>query len=337
VSAKPKLDAPDAEARAAFQSADVVVATPRAALDLFNGERLRLDRLRAIVVDEADELLAPGCVDTPPIRPHTACLLCSRKAHRTFLHTHSHIHRFAEDVRALITAAAGGDGTGPYGQAVQVVFAAATMGRAEWDGRIRGAFRGPLERIASPGLHRAAPGVTQRVVPITGEEARMAALLEALGAEGDESTATAPGLPALIFTSSTQEADSLAARLIEAGLPVAAFHGRVSGARGELLDELQAGLLAALVVTDVAARGLDLPQVRHVVNWRPAPSAALHLHRVGRTGRAGAPGACAATTLFDADDAEDAAAPTAPMLAAAAAGGWEALGELLDTRRAATE
>jgi hypothetical protein len=61
VSAKPKLDAPDAEARAAFQSADVVVATPRAALDLFNGERLRLDRLRAIVVDEADEMLAPGC------------------------------------------------------------------------------------------------------------------------------------------------------------------------------------------------------------------------------------------------------------------------------------
>jgi superfamily II DNA/RNA helicase len=140
-----------------------------------------------------------------------------------------------------------------------------------------------------------------------------------------------------VFTSSTQEADALAARLIEAGLPVAAFHGRVSGARGELLDELQAGLLAALVVTDVAARGLDLPQVRHVVNWRPAPSAALHLHRVGRTGRAGAPGACAATTLFDASDAEDAASPTAPMLAAAAAGGWEALGELLDTRRAATD
>jgi superfamily II DNA/RNA helicase len=93
-------------------------------------------------------------------------------------------------------------------------------------------------------------------------------------------------------------------------------------------------MLAALVVTDVAARGLDLPQVRHVVQWRPAPSATLHLHRVGRTGRAGAPGPCAATTLFDAQDAADAAAATAPMLAAAAADGWAALGELLDTRRA---
>ncbi len=236
-------------------------------------------------------------------------------------------------MRALLTAAAGGDGTGCAGQAVQVVFAAATMGRAEWDGRIRAAFRGPLERLATAGLHHAAPGVTQRVVRVAGAEARLAALLAALSEEGD-GAALAPGLPALVFTSSPEEADAVSALLVESGLPAAPFHGRVRGARGELLDDLQAGLLAALVVTDVAARGLDLPQVRHVVQWRPAASAALHLHRVGRTGRAGAPGACAATTLFDADDAEDAGAATAPMLAQAAEQGWAQLGELLDTRRA---
>jgi hypothetical protein len=89
VSAKPKLDAPDAEARAAFQSADVVVATPRAALDLFNGERLRLDRLRAIVVDEADELLAPGCVDTPPDTPQHRLHCAHAKRIALFLRTDS--------------------------------------------------------------------------------------------------------------------------------------------------------------------------------------------------------------------------------------------------------
>ena len=298
-----KITAPDAEARAAFQSADVVVATPRAVLDLVRADRVRLDRLRAVVIDEADELLASG---------------------------------FEEDVRALLLAAAGVAGIGQSGQPVQVVFAAATMARADWDTKLRAAFRGQMERLASAGLHRSAPGVTQRVMRVRGDSERMSALLETLVAEGDDEGGIAPGLPALVFTNSTEEADALTERLVAAGLPAAAFHGRVKGARGELLDELQAGELAVLVATDFAARGLDLPQVRHVVQWRPAASPALHLHRIGRTGRASATGPCAATTLFDPDDPADAASAMAPVLAAAEQQGWEVMGELLDTRRKAS-
>jgi superfamily II DNA/RNA helicase len=210
------------------------------------------------------------------------------------------------------------------------------MARADWDTKLRAAFRGPMERLASAGLHRSAPGVTQRVVRVRGDEARMSALLETLVMEGDDEGGVAPGMPALVFTGSTEEADALTDSLVAAGLPAAAFHGKVKGTRGELLDELQAGELAVLVVTDFAARGLDLPQVRHVVQWRPAASPALHLHRIGRTGRASATGPCAATTLFDPEDAADAATAMASVLAAAEAQGWDSVGELLDTRRKAS-
>lgn len=118
-----------------------------------------------------------------------------------------------------------------------------------------------------------------------------------------------------------------------AGLPVAAYHGKVQGHRGELLDDLQEGQLAALVVTDMAARGLDLPCVRNVVQWRPAPSPTLHLHRLGRTGRASAQGSCQASVLVDKDDAVDAAAGATPTVLYASAHGWDAVGELIDTRR----
>lgn len=118
-----------------------------------------------------------------------------------------------------------------------------------------------------------------------------------------------------------------------AGLPVAAYHGKVSGHRGELLDDLQDGALAALVVTDVAARGLDLPCVRNVVQWRPAPSATLHLHRVGRTGRASAAGRCQASVLMDPEDPEDTTTGAAPLVLRAAADGWDAVDDFIMTRR----
>jgi len=287
----------------AFEAADLVVATPRAALTALTAGRLRLGRLDALVLDEADELLSPG---------------------------------FAADVKQLLRKAVpdAENARGVFGQPVQVVFAAATMGRAEWDGRLRAAWPGKLARIASPGLHRGPAALRQRVRAVAGEAERAAALLEALADWQEEGAESAPGLPALVFASSPAEADEVAALLVTAGLPAAAFHGRTRGARGELLDELQAGHLAALVVTDIAARGLDLPCVRNVVQWRPAPSAALHLHRVGRTGRAGAPGACQATALFDPGcEADRGMGAFALLAAAAAAGGSFGEGELIDTGR----
>lgn len=203
----------------------------------------------------------------------------------------------------------------------------------------------------------------QRVKVVNGAEERAVALLEALNdyngtASNGEPSGLAPGLPALIFTNSPAEADAVAALLQNgasqhaslsqacvppvlnghavcpaAGLPVAAFHGKVSGHRGELLDDLQEGALAALVVTDMAARGLDLPCVRNVVQWRPAPSATLHLHRVGRTGRASATGPCQASVLVDPVDDDDTAAGATPLVLRAASHGWDAVDDFIDTRR----
>jgi superfamily II DNA/RNA helicase len=284
---------------AAFEASDVVVATPRAALQALHSGRLRLGRLAALVLDEADELLSPG---------------------------------FAPDIEALLALAVPARATcrGVFGQPVQLVAAAATLGRAQWDGALRRAWPGALERVASPGLHRPAAALRQRVVAVQGDAGRQEALLAALGDSGD-----APGLPALVFASTPAEADEVAAALAAAGLPAASCHGRSRGrSRGELLDELQAGLLAVLVVTDASARGLDLPCLRNVVQWRPAPSAALHLHRIGRTARAGAPGACQATALLDPCCAVDGAMGAFGLLHAALLnGGVFDDGELIDTRR----
>jgi ATP-dependent RNA helicase RhlE len=89
--------------------------------------------------------------------------------------------------------------------------------------------------------------------------------------------------------------------MISAGIQAAAIHGnKGQGARTKALAGFKNGSLTALVATDIAARGLDIPLLPHVVNFELPNIPEDYVHRIGRTGRAGANGE--AISLFSPDD-----------------------------------
>jgi superfamily II DNA/RNA helicase len=96
---------------------------------------------------------------------------------------------------------------------------------------------------------------------------------------------------AVVFTSTQRDADELADRLADAGHAVAALHGGLpQGRRNRVLQALRQGELRVLVATDVAARGIDVPTISHVINYGLPLKAEDYVHRIGRTGRAGRSG-----------------------------------------------
>ena len=93
---------------------------------------------------------------------------------------------------------------------------------------------------------------------------------------------------ALVFTSTQRDADSLADTLADIGHQVASLHGGMpQGRRNRVLHGLRAAQLRVLVATDVAARGIDVPTITHVINYDLPMKAEDYVHRIGRTGRAG--------------------------------------------------
>ena len=95
----------------------------------------------------------------------------------------------------------------------------------------------------------------------------------------------------LVFCNMKVTVDRLVDRLQRAGLDADAIHGdRTQQRRDRVMGEFRAGELQFLVATDVAARGLDIPDVNHVVNYDLPQTAEDYVHRVGRTGRAGKSG-----------------------------------------------
>lgn len=103
----------------------------------------------------------------------------------------------------------------------------------------------------------------------------------------DESNVT----QALIFTSTKQYAEELAQELCEAGHSASALHGDMNQRQRErTLMQFRQGRVNLLVATDVAARGIDVPNISHVFNFDLPRCGADYTHRIGRTGRAGASG-----------------------------------------------
>jgi ATP-dependent RNA helicase RhlE len=125
------------------------------------------------------------------------------------------------------------------------------------------------------------PGeIEHRFVPVT-SDTKVETLVEHI--RSSEST--------LVFVRTKRGADRLVQKLARHGVRAAAMHGDMSQkARQRSLAEFERGKVATLVATDVAARGLDLDDITHVINFDPPEEDKGYVHRTGRTGRAGRSG-----------------------------------------------
>jgi len=96
---------------------------------------------------------------------------------------------------------------------------------------------------------------------------------------------------AIVFTATKHGADRLADKLFHGGHEAAALHGNMNQSqRNRTLAKLRSGAVRVLVATDVAARGIDVASISHVINYDLPKVAEDYVHRIGRTGRAGAMG-----------------------------------------------
>ncbi|MFL5959979.1 MAG: DEAD/DEAH box helicase [Gaiellaceae bacterium] len=131
-----------------------------------------------------------------------------------------------------------------------------------------------------PSRHADGP-VEHEFVAVTAAD-KLERLIDVLG--------DAPGL-ALVFVRTKRGAERLVHKLRAHRVEAAAMHGDMSqGARERALERFRSGKVTTLVATDVAARGLDLDAISHVINYDPPADDKGYVHRVGRTGRAGRSG-----------------------------------------------
>jgi ATP-dependent RNA helicase RhlE len=142
-------------------------------------------------------------------------------------------------------------------------------------------LRNPLSiEVAPP--NTAAVGVNQQVFLVT-KESKQALLSHLLRNQNWGQT--------LVFTRTKHGANRLAQQLERDGFLVAVIHGnKTQGARTKALDDFKRDRVQVLVATDIAARGLDIRELPHVVNYELPDVPSDYVHRIGRTGRAGAVG-----------------------------------------------
>ncbi len=220
---------------------DVVVATPGRALDHIRRGTLRLGSLKALVLDEADEMLDMG---------------------------------FAEDLEAILAEV-------PAER--QTLLFAATMGK-----RIETIASKYLKDPVEVRITAEADGVSD--VPLVSQSAylvrrphKLAALGRILDIESPEA--------ALVFCRTRNDVDELVEALNGRGHRAEAIHGGMSQAeRDRVMKKLRGGSVDLLVATDVAARGLDISHLTHVVNYDVPSAPKSYVHRIGRVGRAGREG-----------------------------------------------
>ena len=139
----------------------------------------------------------------------------------------------------------------------------------------------PLSVEVAP-RNTTAEGIKQRVIFV--DKGRKRALLSHIIRKGDWQQV-------LVFAKTKHGANRLAEQLNNDGIPAMAIHGNKSQpARIKALSQFKSGEICALVATDIAARGIDIAQLPHVVNYELPQVAEDYVHRIGRTGRAGAEG-----------------------------------------------
>jgi len=135
--------------------------------------------------------------------------------------------------------------------------------------------------------------ITQRVAYVQNDDDRKRQLVELLTTNND-------GL-SLVFVETKRDADFIETYLSRYGIPVTSIHGdRSQKEREDALYSFRHGDTPVLVATDVAARGLDIPNVKHVINYNMPNDMERYIHRIGRTGRVGNPGV--ATSMVNESD-----------------------------------
>jgi ATP-dependent RNA helicase DeaD len=102
-----------------------------------------------------------------------------------------------------------------------------------------------------------------------------------------------PGMYGIVFTRTKADAQDIAEKLTREGYDIDALHGDLTQAqRNKVMDEFREKTLQLLIATDVAARGIDVQGITHVINYELPDDVEVYTHRSGRTGRAGKTGVC---------------------------------------------
>jgi ATP-dependent RNA helicase RhlE len=162
----------------------------------------------------------------------------------------------------------------------QTMFFSATLDGAV--GRIASAYTNDARRHEVESLTQTVEDADHRFIPVE-THGKVDALVDLLNEDG-------MGL-ALVFVRTKRGADRLVHKLKARDIKALAMHGDLSQpARERALERFESGKVNVLVATDVAARGLDLDEITHVVNFDPPEDDKGYVHRVGRTARAGRSG-----------------------------------------------
>jgi len=148
----------------------------------------------------------------------------------------------------------------------------------------------PVEVSVSP-ENAAAHTVEQWIIPVD-KSAKTNALIQLIKRNN--------WFQVLVFSRTKHGANRLVAQLDKAGIKAAAIHGNKSqGARTRALQEFKDGEIQVLVATDIAARGIDIKELPHVINFDLPNVCEDYVHRIGRTGRAGSVGEAVSLVSLD--------------------------------------
>jgi superfamily II DNA/RNA helicase len=174
----------------------------------------------------------------------------------------------------------------------QTMFFSATLDGAV--GRLARAYTHDAVLHEVESAHETVDGLDHRFVQVE-SRSKVEALVELLEHDGELT---------LVFVRTKRGADRLVHKLKQKGVVAEALHGDMpQRARQRALERFESGKARVLVATDVAARGLDLERISHVVNYDPPQDDKGYVHRVGRTARAGRTGT--GITLVTADQQGD--------------------------------
>ena len=224
--------------KALQRGAQVIVGTPGRLLDHLRRGRLKLDKIKALVLDEADEMLRMGFID---------------------------------DVEAILAATP---------DSCQRALFSATMPPAI--ARVANTYLKNATQVKIESETRTVERISQFVLP-TFAERKLDALTRILEVE--------PFDAAIIFVRTKAETTVLAEKLSARGHSVAPLNGDLNQRqREQTVEDLKRSKKDIIVATDVAARGLDVPRITHVINYDVPYDTEAYIHRVGRTGRAGREG-----------------------------------------------